>query len=115
MIFGDKTKKIASYVKKGKSAKIVPLLTDRKQAIRLEAIKALGQIGDDNSVNNLILLLTDPDPVIRTQTAESMGDVGKDVCKTHLQSRVKVEQDQAVLDAIHHSIMRISKMVGYTK
>ena len=115
MIFGDKTQKIAALTKKGKSAKIAPFLMDKKQEVRLEAIKALGQIGDDHSVNNLILVLADPDPVIRKQTAASMGDVGKDVCKTHLQNRVKVEQDESVLDAVHDSIMRISKLVGYTK
>ncbi len=115
MIFGDKSKKIDTYVKKGKSVKIVPLLMDKKQDVRLQAIKALGSIGDDTSVNNLIILLSDPDAVIRKQVAASMGDIGKDVCKTHLQSRVKVEQDEHVLDAIHDSIMRISKKVGYVK
>jgi len=115
MIFGDKIKKIDSYVKKGKSVKIVPLLMDKKQDVRLQAIKALGSIGDDTSVNNLIILLTDPDAVVRKQVATSMGDIGKDVCKTHLQSRVKIEQDENVLNAIHDSIMRISKKVGYVK
>lgn len=115
MIFGNKINKIDSYLKKGKSVKIVPLLMDKKQEVRLQAIKALGSIGDDTSVNNLILLLTDSDPVIRKQAAASMGDIGKDVCKTHLQSRVKVEKDEEVLKAIHDSIMRISQKVGYVK
>ncbi len=115
MIFGDKAKKIESYVKKRKSAKIIPLLMDKKQDIRLEAIKALGEIGDDHAVNNLIIMLQDSDPEIRRQTAVSMGDIGKDVCKTHLQNRVKVEKDEKVLEAVHDSIMRISKLVGYTK
>ena len=94
MIFGNKLNKIDSYLKKGKSAKIVPLLMDKKQEVRLQAIKAMGSIGDDTSVNNLILLLTDSDPVVRKQAAASMGDIGKDVCKTHLQSRVKTEKDE---------------------
>ena len=115
MIFGDKTKKIDGYVSKGKSVKIVPLLMDRKKDVRLKAIKALGSIGDDTSVNNLILLLSDPDPEIRKQTATSMGDIGKDVCKTHLQSRVKIEKDEDVLASVHDSIMRISQKVGYVK
>ncbi len=115
MIFGDKLKKIESYAKKGKSAKVVGLLNDKKQDVRLAAIKALGGIGDDASVNNLIVLMADPDPVIRKQVAASMGDVGKDVCKTHLQSRVNIEKDEAVLDAVHDSIMRISQKVGYIR
>lgn len=115
MIFGNKIGKIESYLKKGKAAKIVPLLMDKKLEVRLQAIKALGSIGDDTSVNNLILLLTDSDPAIRKQAAASMGDIGKDVCKTHLQSRVKVEKDEEVLKAVHDSIMRISQKVGYVK
>lgn len=115
MIFGDKSKKIESYAKKGKSAKIIPLLTDRKKDVRMSAIKALGNIGDDHCVNNLLLLLGDPDPEIRRQTAASLGDIGKDVCKTHLQSRVKQETDEKVLAAMHDSIMRISAKVGYVK
>ena len=115
MIFGDKVKKIDTYVKKGKSAKIIPLLMDRKKEVRLTAIKALGSIGNDHCVNNLLLLLGDPDPEIRRQTAASLGDIGKDVCKTHLQSRVKVEEDESVLAAMHDSIMRISAKVGYVK
>jgi HEAT repeat protein len=115
MIFGDKLKKIESYAKKGRSAKLIGLLNDKKQDVRLAAIKALGGIGDDTSVNNLIVLMADPDPVIRKQVAVSMGDTGKDVCKTHLQSRVSVEKDEAVLEAVHDSIMRISKEVGYVR
>lgn len=111
MALGNKVKKIESYKNKRKSDKIVSFLTDKNKDVRIEAIKALGEIGDDTSVNNLILLLSDPDPDIRRQAAISMGDTGRDVCKTHLQNRVKLEKDEAVLEAIRDSIMRISEQI----
>jgi HEAT repeat protein len=115
MFFADKAKKIEAYAHKRKSVKIAPLLQDKKKEIRLAAIKALGTIGDDNSVNGLIAYLSDPDPEIRTQVAHSMGTICKDVCKTHLQYRIQSEKDEHVLAAIRESIASISASISSSK
>jgi HEAT repeat protein len=112
MLFGDIDKKIDAYVNKGKSEKIAGLLQQKKKGVRLKAIEALGQIGDDHAVNSLVLMLSDPDPEIRKQTAKSMGDIGKDVCKSHLQHRVQHEENEEVTKAISDAIMRITEKVG---
>lgn len=115
MLFGNIDKKIDAYVKKGKSEKLAALLQEKKQDTRIKAIEALGQIGDDHAVNNLVLMLSDPDPEIRKQTAKSMGDIGKDVCKSHLQHRLQHEDNKDVSKAMSESIMRITEKVGLIK
>ncbi|MEA4889510.1 MAG: HEAT repeat domain-containing protein [Clostridiaceae bacterium] len=107
MLFADKGTKIERYAKKRNSAKLVALLTDKKQDIRVLAIKALGTIGDEAAVNSLIDLLGDPDPAIRLATVQSMGVMENQVTKTHLQHLNETETDESVKAAIRETILKI--------
>ncbi len=111
MILGDKTAKIEKYAQKNKSAKLVPLLNDRKKDIRIKAIKALATIGDDTSVNNLIIMLHDPDREIRLATIEGMAQMGNGVTKTHLQDYIEKENDKELVEAARKAIFSIAKQI----
>ncbi len=111
MIFGDKSAQIEKYAQKHKSSKLVSLLKDKKKDVRIQAIKALGQVGDDTATNNLIIMLHDPDKDIRMASIQAMGDMGNSVTKTHLQYYIEKETDKELIEAARHAIFAISKKV----
>ncbi|NCC48957.1 MAG: HEAT repeat domain-containing protein [Clostridia bacterium] len=111
MLFGDKASKIDKLVGKRNSAKLVALIKDKNPDIRIKAIKALGQIGDDTSINNLTILLHDQDKVSRKAAIESMGETGNAVAKTHLQYYIEKEDDQELVKAARSSIAKISDVI----
>jgi hypothetical protein len=51
-------------------------LDDADQDVRMEAIRALGKIGDRRSVDPLVQELKDGDPRIRATSAEALGTIG---------------------------------------
>lgn len=111
MLFGNKASKIDKLIDKRSSAKLVSLVKDKNPDIRIKAIKALGKIGDDISINNLTILLHDQDKVSRKAAIESMGETGNAVAKTHLQYYIEKEDDQELIKAARSSIAKISDVI----
>lgn len=107
MLFGSKSAKIENLIQKKKSAKLVALLNDKQAEIRLQAIRGLGSIGDEKSVNALIGLLYDPDENIRKETIKTMGDMNNQTIKSHLQHMSLTEQDITMKILIDSSLRKI--------
>lgn len=107
MLFADKSTSIERYAKKKNSAKLVPLLRDKKPEIRIQAIKAMGTIGDETCVNEMIALLSEPDKAVRLEVIKSMGTMGNQVIKSHLQHLIQSETDETLKQAIRQSISQI--------
>ena len=107
MIFGDKTTKIEHSIQKGNSAKLIALLKDKNQDVRIKAIQGLGKIGDDHAVNALIGLLSDSSQAVRMEAIKSMGDTGNQTVRPHLQHLIQTETDENTKKVIRDSIARI--------
>ncbi|MEA4888648.1 MAG: HEAT repeat domain-containing protein [Clostridiaceae bacterium] len=107
MLFADKSTKIAQYIQKKNSAKLVLLLKDSKPEIRMQAIKALGSVGDDKAINALITLLADPDKNVRLEAIKSMGSTGNQTVRSHLQHLIQIEPDETLKQAIRDAIAKI--------
>ena len=107
MIFDDKTTRIDKYAKKRNSTKIVAMINDSNPEIRIQAIKALGAIGDDTAINALINHLSDSDPITRLEVIKTMGTMENQTIKTHLQHLIQVETDEDIKQVIRDSITEI--------
>ncbi len=106
-------KRIAKFVAKGKSEKVVSLLKNKDAAVRKAAIEALGKIGDDNSLNTLVVLLRDPDAATRIGAVQALGqfsrgDTRGSTARTHLQHLKTNEDDPQVTQAIEEAFAALS-------
>lgn len=107
MFFDDKTTQIKKLAKKRNSEKLVGFLGDSKTEIRIQAIDALGTIGDDRSVNALIGCLRDPDSSIRTAVIKVIGSMKNQTLKSHLQHTILTEKDETIKAALQAAIASI--------
>ena len=64
---------------------LLALLADRHVNVRLAAVDALGDIGDDRGLVHLIPLLEDPEPAVAWRALEALCRSGRDVGKQVLQ------------------------------
>ena len=107
MFFDDKTTQIEKLAKKKNSEKLVGFIHDAKPEIRIQAIQALGAIGDDKAVNALIGSLSDPDPVTRLAAIKVAGSMSSQTLKSHLQHIIQTEKDESVKQALREAISDI--------
>lgn len=107
MLFGDKSAQIEKLAQKKNSAKLVAMIQDKKPEIRLQAIKALGTVGDDTAINALINLFTAPDTDTKIAAIKSAGGSGRQVIKSHLQYMIQTETNENVKAAIHEALAKI--------
>lgn len=93
---GISVKKIEKWERKKKAAKLIKALDSNDKEIRMAAIKALGSIEEENSVNTLVGLLRDTDPDIRAAAVESLGKVGNSRSVEFVRYTVNNDSDENV-------------------
>ena len=108
-----KQKRIAKFVAKGKTDKVISLLKNKDIAVKQAAIAALGEIGDDNCLNTLVVLLRDPDAAIRQSAVRALGtfstsDTRSSTAKTHLHHLKTNEKAPDVIQALEETFALIS-------
>ncbi len=101
-------KKIEKFKEKKKTDKIVHYLKSEDDEIVMEAMKALSQVGDETSLNQIIPMIDHEKPVIRKAAASALGALGTEYAKTYLQHRMAKEQDAQVKEAITEALHTIS-------
>lgn len=82
---------------------IVQSLADDNEWVRMFMAEALGNIGDDQSVSNLLPLLKDKDQMVRFMTADALGNLGsrdaipylEEVCKND-NCFVRISAEEAI-------------------
>lgn len=87
-MFGLTEEKIAKWGQKGKAAKLVKAASDPKNNISLAAVKAMGNVNDENVVNALISSLRDREPEIRLSAIDSLVNMKKNIAMEHVRSLV---------------------------
>lgn len=109
----SKLDKIQKLVQKGKSDKLVALTGNKDPEVRQAAIRALGEIGDEQSLNTLVVLIRSDNPDDRAEAVRSLGELAiKDsrntAAKTHLQHLKTNEKEPVVIKALEETMNKIS-------
>ena len=100
----SKLEKIEKYVEHQKENKLLKLVHDKDQQVRLAAIEGLGKVGKDDGFNALITLIADENGTIRAASARALGELGNEHAVAHLVYRMEHETDQEVISAIKNAI-----------
>ncbi|MBI5833770.1 MAG: MFS transporter [Armatimonadetes bacterium] len=86
---------------------LVAKATDPVADIPEQAVEALGHIESNESYWALVQLLDDPRDAVRRSVAQSLGAMGDSRAVGHLEARIEVEQDPAVVLAVTEALSRL--------
>jgi HEAT repeat protein len=109
----SKLEKISKLVQKGKSEKLAALAGNKDPEVRQAAIHALGEIGDERSLNTLVVLIRSDDANDRAEAVRALGELAirdsrNTAAKTHLQYLKTNEKEPAVIKALEETMNKIS-------
>lgn len=105
----SKLAKVEKSIQKKKEGELIKLAHDKDQEVRLAAIAGMGQVGGDNSFNNLVTFLRDPNPAIRAAAATSLGLLRDNHADADLRHRLESEKDEQVISAIKSALALLHK------
>lgn len=103
-MFESKTSKIEKLAAKKNSDQLVKFLSDKDPAVRLAAIKGLGQAGGEPAFNSLVALLRDSNPSMREAAASALEVLKDTKSCAFLSARVKDETDEKVKAAMNRAL-----------
>lgn len=105
--------KVEKWAQKKKITKIINKgLSNTNIEVRIAAIKALGNSGDENAMHQLIALLKDPDATIRTAAVEALGVMGNGRSLEFVKQMLNSENDEKVLEKVKWTINEIREKVA---
>lgn len=100
--------KIQKLAEKRKSAKIIKFLDSKDTDVIFAALKALSEIGDEDSVNRIASMIDSTEPQVRVEAAKALGNIGTEYAKTYLQHRMTTEKEAVVKTAISDALHTIA-------
>ena len=106
-MFGNKVEKISKLAQKGRFDKILALLTDKSEEVRLAAIDALGQCSDDLAFNALVPLVHSPNRAERIHVAHSLSSMRQPRARAYLEHQLRSERDPEVVKAFDEALAKI--------
>lgn len=104
--------KVEKWAQKKKLSKIIKALSTDNIEVRLAVIKALGEVGDENAMHQLISLLKDPDPTIRTAVLEALGTMGNGRSLEFIKQLWNNDSDEQVREKAKWAINAIREKVA---
>lgn len=104
--------KIEKWGKKGKKDKLIGVLNNPKSKFRAAAAKAMGQVKDEDVVNNLVSAIRDPEPEVRAAVAESLGILMAKNAEEHIRRMLNAESDEEVKKKASEALDKIRNTVG---
>lgn len=107
-MFGLSEDKIAKWGEKGKASNLVKAVGSKKGNLRLAAIKAMGNVDDEQVYNTLISLLRDRNPEIRIAVLESLGKLNNKNAVEHVRGLVS-DTDPKVSEKARQVLIDIHK------
>ncbi len=90
---------------------ILLMLNDRREAVRLEAVHALGFCRDDTAYQALNHLLRDPLSSVRKAAALALSNMNHPDSAESIQRQLSVEQDQPVIAVMNTALFRMKKNI----
>lgn len=109
MLFGDKHQKVQKALEKKNEAALIKLISDKDDAVALEAIAALGKIGSDDGFNALIPVLHSTMTEKRVAAANALGEIGNVHARAHLSYQLQKEKDAVAKKAMEDAMNKISE------
>ena len=106
----SKLDKIEKYVQGRKEGKLIHLLRDKDEQVRLAAIRALGKVSKDDGFNALITLIADDDPKTRAASAKALGELENEHAVAHLVYRLEHETDPEVVKSMKGAITALHEI-----
>ena len=103
-------KKISAWEKKKKESKLLKALSDPNIEIQVTAIKALGKVGGEKSMNTLITLLRNSDPVIRSSAVEALGTMANPRSEEFVKQISLNDSDENVRQKAVEALNKIKKV-----
>ena len=103
-MFGSKTSKIEKLTAAKKSDTLVKYLNDKDTAVRMAAIKGLGQAGGEAAFNSLTALLRDSNASMREAAALALEVMKDPKSVAFLSARLKDETDASAKAAMNRAL-----------
>lgn len=88
--------KIAKWAEKGNAEKLIKAAASKKPNIKLAAVKALGNVDDDQVFNLLITCLRDRSPEVKLAAMDSLKKLKAKKAVEHVKSLVNDTNPQVV-------------------
>ncbi len=101
--------RLEKMIKRKHTCAILTLLNDRRESVRLDAVRALGFCSDDLAYHALLQLLRDPLASIRKAAALALSDMNHPDSAASIQRQISVEQDQPSIIVMHTALFRMKK------
>ncbi|HJC57829.1 MAG TPA: HEAT repeat domain-containing protein [Candidatus Eisenbergiella intestinipullorum] len=96
--------KIEKYAEKKKSGPIIKLMEKADSEVLIEALKALGGIGDEDSANKITHYLDHSDAKVRVAACQAALVIDTEYMKTRVRHQLAVEQDAEAKKAIQEAL-----------
>lgn len=108
-MFGNEMQKVEHLTAKKNGVKLAGYLRSKDKAVRLAAIKGLGQVNDEGSFNELTPMLSSADAEERAAAAEALGELGMDRASTFISHCLSTETDPAAKEAMTAAMGKLRK------
>ena len=90
---------------KRKSTDLVLLLNDRREAVRLAAVRALGLCADDLAYEAVLPLLCHSEASVRKHAVLALSDMNRPEGRARIEAQKLIERDACVLSAIESALL----------
>lgn len=96
--------KVEKAIEKKKFDPLKKMADGRDDALRLEAIEAMGKVPGEDSFNYLTGALRNPDAKIRTAAANGLGELKNPKARAFLDHSMQQEQDDTVRETMRGAL-----------
>ncbi len=90
---------------------ILMMLADRRECVRLDAVRALGFCDDDIAFQTLTELLRDPLASVRKAAALALSNMNRPGSAASIERQLHVEKDLPVIDVMRTALFRLKQTV----
>lgn len=96
--------KLSKLVEKRKSGTIIKMMGKADAAVLVQALDALGKIGDEDSCNMITHYMEHEDNDVRTAACKAAMVIGTEYMRTRVRRQMSVEKDEGVKKALQDAL-----------
>ena len=109
-MFGITEQKLEKWSKKGNAAKLIKASSNSNSSLRLAAVKAMGNVDNENVINALITMLRDRNPEVRIASIDSLGKINSKVAVEYIRSLIS-DTDEKVSQKAREALKSFAKQL----
>ena len=106
-MFGNKLSKIEKLTAKKKADALIPLTSDKDEAVQLAAIRGLGVCESDQAYNALVPLVHAASAAVRKAAILALAEMNRPSGRVHIEHQMRAEKDPQVLEAIQTALAKL--------